>query len=267
MQKLNFWQVDAFTKEAFKGNPAAVVFLEEALCEKLMQKIAMEMNVSETAFVGLRKEKNPYLRWFTPLCEIDLCGHATLSSAHIYFSHINKQAEKVCFDTRSVGPLTVTKEGGYLSMDFPSRPGDSVQLSDVPKFVIDALGGQMPVEARKARDLMLIYKNEDEILKMKPDFNALCKYPHKVIVTAPSKDKQHDCISRFFAPTVGVDEDPVTGSAHCTIAPYWASRLDKERVFAYQASKRGGELTIRVMNERLAIAGYAVTVLEGKLQF
>ena len=263
---MKFWQVDSFTDKPFKGNPAAVIILENQLSDALMQNIAIEMNLSETAFVLIRKNQDPILRWFTPMFEIDLCGHATLASAHIYLREIHPELSEVTFDTKSVGPLKVVKkETGDYVMDFPSRPGEKIEISAVPQFVLDALTKAKPSEAYQSRDLMLVYDDEKTIHEISPDYNALMQYKNFIIVTAKSSGK-YDFISRFFCADDGIAEDPVTGSAHCTSAPYWAKKLGKPHLFAYQASKRGGELTLDVTKDRVYITGHAVTVINGEMK-
>ncbi len=266
MSDLKFWQVDAFTNQPFKGNPAAVFILREELDDELMQSIAIEMNLSETAFILIRKDQNPLLRWFTPMFEIDLCGHATLASAHIYMSELFLDLNEVTFDTKFVGPLKVEKIGQAYRMDFPSRLGDRLEVDDVPNFVLDALTTKSkPSTVYKSRDLMLVYDDEKIIYDIDPDFNALMKYKNFIIVTAKSSDSEYDFVSRFFCADDGIAEDPVTGSAHCTLAPYWSDRLDKNKMKAFQASQRGGELILNVTKDRVFITGDAVTVVHGKL--
>ncbi|MCB9979594.1 MAG: PhzF family phenazine biosynthesis protein [Rhodospirillales bacterium] len=261
---MKFWQVDAFTKEPFKGNPAAVFVLEDALTDSLMQNIAIEMNLSETAFILLRKGQTPLLRWFTPTFEIDLCGHATLASAHTYLSEVFPGTDRVTFSTRWVGDLTVERIGDAYRMDFPVREGKKLGIEEVPDFVLEGLSEDRPVEAYKARDLMLVYENVDAVRKMQPDFNKLAAYKDFIIVTASNGDK-YDFISRFFCADDGIAEDPVTGSAHCTLAPYWAGRLGKKAMTAYQASQRGGILKLDLKDDRLFITGDAVTVFSGEM--
>ena len=263
---MKFWQVDAFTKEPFKGNPAAVFVLKEELSDELMQNIAIEMNLSETAYILLREGRNPLLRWFTSVFEIDLCGHATLASAHIYLTEVFPDLKSVTFDTKWVGELTVTKNNGAYTMDFPVRAGEPVDVSDIPDCVIKGLGGKTPVAAYKARDLMMVYEQDKDVISINPDFNALKDYDDPIIVTAPDNTLQHDFISRFFIAGDAMPEDPVTGSAHCTLAPYWSERLGKAEMLAYQASKRGGELKLEIKGDRLLITGDAVTVFEGEMR-
>jgi PhzF family phenazine biosynthesis protein len=264
--KMRFWQVDAFTKEPFKGNPAAVFVLQEPLTDAVMQNIALEKNLSETAFVLERKGQNPLLRWFMPIGEIDLCGHATLASAHIYLTEIHPNLNEVAFDTKVAGPLRVTRQDSTYTMDFPARHGEAVDVKSVPAFVLDALTKARPVEARQARDLMLVYEDENTIRTLQPDLNALTKFDKFIIVTAKSA-APYDFISRFFCAADGVPEDPVTGSAHCTSAPYWAKKLGKNKLKAFQTSQRGGELLLEVTPDRVYITGHAVTVFEGKTRY
>tara|TARA_B100000029_G_C17608870_1_gene968545 strand:- start:1696 stop:2499 length:804 start_codon:yes stop_codon:yes gene_type:complete len=263
MKEFRFWQVDAFTKEKFKGNPAAVLILEKELDDQLMQNIAVEMNLSETAYVLLRPGQNPYLRWFTPMSEIDLCGHATLASAQIYFNEIDQASNEITFDTKFAGPLRVKKNNSFLTMNFPSRPGDETALETIPDFVLNSLSSIKPIYARKSRDLMLVYKDEKTILNMKPNFNNLIKYKDFIIVTAESKNEKYDFISRFFCAGDGIAEDPVTGSAHSTLTPYWSNKLNKTKLVAYQASKRGGELNLEYHGDRIDISGQAITIING----
>ncbi len=263
---LKFWQVDAFASVPFKGNPAAVLVLDDPLGEDLMQNITIEMNLAETAFILRRAGQNPLLRWFTSQGEIDLCGHATLASAHIYLSEVAPAQTDVTFDTKFVGPLHVSKNENGYTMNFPSRPGEAVAIGDVPDFVMDALTPARPVEARKARDLMLVYDREVDVRGIEPDFSALRKYPHPVIATARSDRSEFDFISRFFHAGDAVPEDPVTGSAHCTSAPYWGGKLGKTEMRAWQASPRGGALHLELLGERVNISGPAVTVIEGVIR-
>lgn len=267
MKNMKFWQVDSFAQEPFKGNPAAVFVLNEELDDQLMQNIAVEMNLSETAFILLRDGQNPLLRWFTPMFEIDLCGHATLASAHIYMTEIYPDLKEVTFDTKFVGALRVEKKQSQYTMDFPSRLGERVDIRDIPTSVLSGLGiDSKPIDACKARDLMLVYEDEQTVRDINPDFNMLAKYDDFIIVTAPSSDRKYDFISRFFCADDGISEDPVTGSAHCTLTPYWSQKLGKEKLRAYQASKRGGELDLEISGDRVFISGSALTVIEGNMR-
>lgn len=266
MKKLKFWQVDSFTNKPFGGNPAAVIIHDFVLDDALMHSIAIEMNLSETAFVFLQENKNPFLRWYTPMSEVDLCGHATLAAAHIYLNNLYPDLDEVIFDTKFVGQVKVTKNVTSLTINFPSRPGDEVLLDSIEPFVLESLSNTKPIYARKARDLMLVYESERTIYDMKPNFHALLDYEPFIIVTAKSENPKYDFISRFFCASDGISEDPVTGSAHCTLAPYWSNVLVKNKMRAYQASKRGGELDLELSKDRLYITGQAIVVIEGSLQ-
>lgn len=270
---MKFWQVDAFTHTPFKGNPAAVFVLDAPLDDTLMLNIAKEMNLSETAFILRRAGENPLLRWFTPVEEIDLCGHATLASAHIYMSEIDPDCTSITFDTVYAGALTVIKNQDTYTMDFPARAGEAVALDDIPDFILDALSDTRPIAAYKSRDLMLVYDDEATIRDMQPDYGQLKKHKDFIIVTSPKimvtgqgdTDTDYDFVSRFFCADDGIDEDPVTGSAHCTLAPYWAQRLGKNTLQAYQASARGGALGLDVTTDRIHITGPAITVIHGQM--
>ena len=266
MKELKFWQVDAFTDEPFRGNPAAIFILDKIIQDELMLKIAKEMNLSETAFLLLRPDSNPYLRWFTPMFEIDLCGHATLATAHVCFTELKSFNSEIIFDTKYAGPLKVLNNKNNLTMDFPSRPGKIARFDDIPNFVYRALSDTNPVFVKKARDLMLVYEDENTVLNMKPDFNSLLNYDGFIITTAKSQNPNYDFISRFFCATDGILEDPVTGSAHSTLTPYWSELLNKKNLRAYQASERGGFLDLKMNDNRVDISGNAVTIFEGKMK-
>ena len=256
---LTIYQVDAFTKEAFKGNPAAVCPLDEWLDAELMQRIALENNLSETAFF-VKKDDIYEIRWFTPTFEIDLCGHATLASAFVIFEILKAEDARVEFHSHKSGALSVEKKGDRLVLDFPSRPVSPVEI---PDGLIEAIGKQ-PKEVFKARDYFLVYETEQEIADLKPDFSALLKIDtHAVIVTA--KGDSADFVSRFFAPEVGINEDPVTGSAHCNLIPYWAEKLSKTELFARQISARGGELFCELNGNRVKIGGNAALYMKGEI--
>jgi PhzF family phenazine biosynthesis protein len=266
MTNLKFWLVDAFTDQPFKGNPAAVYILEDEISDTLMQKIAVEMNQSETAFVLLRSGQNPLLRWFTPTFEIDLCGHATLASAHVVMTEVDSGLLEMTFDSRFAGPLRVQKQATRYTLDFPSRAGEPTTIESLPQSVLNAISTHQPREAFKSRDLMLVYDNEEIIRDMRPDWGVLEKFDDYLIVTAPSTDPRYDFVSRFFCAGDGIVEDPVTGSAHCTLAPYWAAKLKKQDLRAYQASVRGGELFVKLRGERVLISGDAITIAAGALK-
>ena len=257
--KLDIYQVDAFTNEVFGGNPAAICPLDEWLDAELMQKIALENNLSETAFF-VKKDNIYEIRWFTPTFEIDLCGHATLASAFVIFNVLELEESLVKFHSHKSGALEVEKNGDRLILDFPSRP---VSVADAPEGLIEAFGKQ-PKEIFKARDYFLVYENEQEVADIRPDFTELLKIDaHGFIVTA--KGDSADFVSRFFAPEVGVFEDPVTGSAHCNLIPFWSERLGKTEMFARQISARGGELFCELKGDRVKIGGSAVLYLKGEI--
>lgn len=255
------YQADAFTDQLFGGNPAAICPLTEWLPEELMQSIAKENNLAETAFFV--KTDNGYkLRWFTPEYEIDLCGHATLASAHILFSELGYAGNEVHFETMKAGILHVTKDGDKYTMDFPSRPPIHIEP---PIGLPGALSEKDPVEVLRSRDYILVYESEDDVAEITPDFFALSKMDTLgVIVTAPGKEV--DFVSRFFAPGAGIPEDPVTGSAHCNLIPYWAKRLGKNKLHAYQISARKGELWCELKGDRVLMSGKAVTYLKGEIK-
>lgn len=254
------FQVDAFTAEAFKGNPAGVCLLEKQMDERLMQQIAMEMNLSETAFVF--KIKDGYkLRWFTPHVEEELCGHATLATAHILYEEgLLQLDEEARFHTRS-GLLTVSKKGDHLEMNFPAEPESPV---DAPPILIRAIGEQPVYTGKNRLDYLFQFASEKQIQEIKPDMNLLREIPVRgVIVTAKAETSAYDFVSRFFAPYDGIDEDPVTGSAHCCLGPFWQKQLGKTDFVAYQASARGGIMQVGVRNDRVLLSGQAVTVIRG----
>ena len=261
--KLEIFQVDAFTKNIFGGNPAAVCPLDAWLSDETMQQIAAENNLAETAFFV--KNGDGYdLRWFTPTVEMDLCGHATLASAYVLCELLGEKSDMLKFQTQS-GELTVEKNDDLLVLDFPSRPAVACRA---PDGLIEAIG-KTPREVLKSRDYMMVYESEDDVRAVSPDFAAMLKISalkipaHGVIVTAPGKDC--DFVSRFFAPEVGVFEDPVTGSSHCTLIPYWAEKLEKNNLFARQVSARGGELFCELIGDRVKIGGNAVLYLKGEI--
>ncbi len=259
--KIKMFQVDAFASEPFGGNPAAVCILNDWLPDRMMLQIAEENNLSETAF-AVPSGDGYGIRWFTPVVEVELCGHATLATAHVLFEHVSYPGDRLRFYTREMGILEVRRSGGFLVLDFPA---DSVEAIVVPEETSRALG-KKPVEAFRGRtDDMLVYNNQEEIEAMEPDFNLLAGNGSRgVIVTAPGRET--DFVSRFFAPGVGIDEDPVTGSAHTTLTPYWSRRLNKKRLTARQLSRRGGELVCEDHGERIYIRGKAVTYLEGEIR-
>jgi PhzF family phenazine biosynthesis protein len=253
------YHVDAFTNRVFHGNPAGVCPLDRWLDDAAMQAIAAENNLSETAFF-VRRGSDYDLRWFTPVTEVDLCGHATLASAHVLFTRLDRAATSVTFHTKS-GPLVVTRDGDRLVMDFPSRPPAPCP---VPAGLVDGLGAT-PRETLQARDVLAVFDDEDAIRRLTPNIAALEHVDtFGIIVTARGRDV--DFVSRFFAPRKGVPEDPVTGSAHCTLVPFWAGRLGRTRLTARQLSTRGGEIACELAGDRVRLAGHAVTFMEGSLE-
>ena len=256
---MKYFVVDAFTDQLFKGNQAGVCLPDKWLCDELMQKIAFENNLSETAFVV--KNKTHYdLRWFTPTVEVDLCGHATLASAFVVFNFLERDATDVRFETKS-GPLVVKKAGGMLEMDFPSRKPAPVPLTAQMCKAI----GATALEAHLSRDLVLLLKDERQVRELAPHFDLIKQLDcFAVVVTA--KGDEVDFVSRFFTPAAGVPEDPVTGSAHSTLIPFWAGRLGKNKMVARQLSQRGGTLFCENMDERrVKIAGCAVLYMQGEI--
>ena len=255
-------QVDAFTERAFAGNPAAVCVLAGPAPEAWMRDVAREMNLSETAFVH-REGDGWRLRWFTPQVEVDLCGHATLAAAHVLWETgaLAPEAE-ARFHTRS-GGLGAARRGAWIELDFPAKP---VEPAAPPPDLVRALGVEPAFVGRSQFDFLVEVGDEGVVRAAAPDFGRLRRVPVRgVIVTSRAASSDFDFVSRFFAPAVGVDEDPVTGSAHCALAPYWAAKLGKRDLVAFQASARGGVLRLRHEGERVRIAGQAVTVLRGDL--
>lgn len=256
--QIPMYQVDAFTDRVFGGNPAAVCILEHWLADHVLQAIAAENNLSETAFL-VEREGGYGLRWFTPKAEIDLAGHPTLAAAKVVFDLLRPEWTQVRFQSPS-GLLTVRREGRMLSMDFPARPG---RPCVPPPALLVGLGAR-PREVLLARDHMAVFETEEEVRAIEPDLAALLKLDSMgVIVTAPGRER--DFVSRFFAPKVGIVEDPVTGSAHCTLVPYWSRRLGRQELTARQVSERVGELWCRDQGDRVILAGQAVLYLEGRI--
>ena len=257
------FQVDAFTSKVFGGNPAAVVPLQQWLPDVTLQAIAMENNLPETAYflpAAAGESVDFHLRWFTPEVEMDLCGHATVAAAHVLMRHLGYDKKSVRFGSQS-GPLAVARDGDRLVLDFPSRPPEP---REVTPAIAEALGAR-PKELHLARDWLAVYESAEEVRALRPDFAKVTALgAFAVIVTAPG-DKS-DFVSRFFAPSAGVPEDPVTGSAHCTLIPYWSRRLGKKSLHALQVSKRGGELFCEDAGDRVKIGGHAVTYLEGTIR-
>jgi predicted PhzF superfamily epimerase YddE/YHI9 len=258
MTEIPIYQIDAFASRPFAGNPAAVCPLDEWLDDRLLQQIAAENNLSETAFCV--PEGNDFrLRWFTPEAEVELCGHATLATAFVLLTrHGARSRKQVTFHTRS-GALEVTREDELLVMDFPARKPD---FAPAPPGLFDAMG-RRPRHALKANYWLLVYDSEDEVRALKPDMEGLKRVGSPVIASAPGQEV--DFVSRFFAPTVGVPEDPVTGSAHCILTPYWSQRLMKKKLRARQISRRGGEVHCEMAGDRVKLAGRCAFFMQGTI--
>jgi PhzF family phenazine biosynthesis protein len=259
---LTIIQVDAFTNRPFAGNPAAVCVLPEPREEEWMQAVAREMNLSETAFLD-RQADGFNLRWFTPTVEIALCGHATLASAHVLWEmgHL-PPGDDARFHTRS-GLLTATRKGDWIELDFPATPA---KPAAPPDGLMQALGVEPKFVGKNTFDYLVEVESEEVLRDIRPDFAGLKSLGVRgVIVTSPASSPEYDFVSRFFAPGSGVDEDPVTGSAHCCLSPFWSDRLGKKELMAYQASARGGIVRVRHNGDRVHLGGQAVTVLRGEL--
>lgn len=258
---LRIFQVDAFTDRAFAGNPAAVCILEEPRDEAWMQNLAQEMNLSETAF--LRKQEDGFgLRWFTPTVEVALCGHATLASAHILWeTGILASKEQARFHTLS-GLLTAERKGDWIELNFPATPE---QPATAPPRLIEALGVTPKYIGKSKFDYLVEVDKEETVRNLGPDFGVLREMQVRgVMVTSQATSPGYDFVSRFFAPGSGIDEDPVTGSAHCCLGPFWSRQLGKTELIGYQASKRGGTVRVRVIGDRVHLSGQAVTVFCGE---
>lgn len=258
---LDVYQVDAFATTAFTGNPAAVCVLQRWLPDFVMQAIAGEMNLSETAFV-VKKGEEYRIRWFTPTTEVRLCGHATLASAHVLYQHLQIPKQPLRF--RSLSGLLVASPGDddTICLDFPAA---SPQPTDLSAEIFDALGGD-PLEALAADDLIVVYSDATEIDILSPDIAKMAALPYRgVCVTAPGNGNGYDFVCRFFAPACGIDEDPVTGSAYTELAPYYHRRLGKTQFSARQVSKRGGDVGVEVQGDRVLLSGSAVTVMKGSM--
>jgi PhzF family phenazine biosynthesis protein len=261
-ETIPIYQVDAFTDRPFAGNPAAVCLYETWLPDDVLQRIAAENNLSETAFLVPHLETEEWeLRWMTPRCEVDLCGHATLAAAWVLLEEVQPERDAVVFHTRS-GALIVRRAGDGLEMDFPARPPEAAP--QVPRALAEGLAAA-PAEVHLggAHNFLCVFPSEADVAALAPDFRRLVEARRSVIATAPGGDV--DFVSRYFAPLVGIDEDPVTGSAHCTLAPYWAERLGRRTLSARQISARGGDLEVEVRGKRVLLRGRAVIVLRGEL--
>ena len=258
--KLNIFQVDAFASSLYKGNPAAVVPLTEWLSDNTMQQIAAENNLSETGFF-IPEDDHFHIRWFTPKAEVNLCGHATLATAHVLFTELNFQDTELNFNSKS-GILKVTKKEDKLQLDFPA---DHVQPIELNPVFADALGVKATAAFKGRTDYLLLFESQEMILNIKPNFHLLKQTEARGIIVT-SAGKEVDFVSRFFAPRVGVDEDPVTGSAHTSLVPFWAARLNKTELTALQLSERGGQLWCTLAGDRVLIAGKAITYLRGEIE-
>ncbi len=259
MMSLPIFQVDAFANAQFEGNPAAVVPLEDWLPDAMLQAIAAENNLSETAFF-LADDAGYSLRWFTPTAEVDLCGHATLAAAHVLFEHLGFSDHEIHFSTRSGGLMVSRAETG-MSMDFPAIASDPM---GIPERLVQGLG-RAPLAVRSAPDLLAVFESEDDVLALQPDFARLAQLDCRgVIATAPGR--KHDFVSRCFYPRVGVNEDPVTGSAHCKMTPYWAAELGRNDLTARQLSRRGGTVKCLLQGDRVILTGQAITYLTGRIR-
>ena len=257
--RLPIFQVDAFTNRVFGGNPAAVVIMNDWLPDEVLQSIARENNLSETAFVIPRDDWFD-LRWFTPTVEVDLCGHATLASAWVLFENGFWPDEEIAFETQS-GRLTVRRQGEWLAMNFPSRPPRPTD----PDAAVAAALGAAPAELHESRDLLAVFGEQAEVEALRPDIGAIARLEaYAIIATAPGDSC--DFVSRFFAPRAGVPEDPVTGSAHCTLVPYWSARLGKAKLRALQVSERSGELICELRGDRVMLSGQVAGYLRGEIR-
>lgn len=260
---MDFYQVDAFTDRPFAGNPAAVVFLESFPSNEWLQHVAAEMNLAETAFLVPTANAVYDLRWFTPVAEVDLCGHATLASAHVLWESGRIQpGRRVGFDTRS-GRLSAQQDDDELVLDFPAENPEEL---DDDMGLPDALGAEPVYIAGNRLDVLVELENEAAVRSLEPDLHALEQLGFRgIIVTARAEDQPYDFVSRYFAPRFGIPEDPVTGSAHCCLAPYWMDKLGKTSMVGYQASARGGTVGVEITNDRVLLKGKAITILSGHL--
>jgi PhzF family phenazine biosynthesis protein len=266
--KLTIYQVDAFAKNVFKGNPAAVIPLEDWIDEKLMQQIAMENNLSETVFFvknsstpGGREEAGYHIRWFTPEYEIDLCGHATLASAYIIKTFLDPPIQEISFSTQKAGTLKASAKEGLYTLDFPSRMPEPCA---VPEKLLASVGATAAVEVLRSRDYFIVLPNEEAVRNAEPDY-AIMKDLDTIGVIITAKGHEADVVSRCFYPGAGIPEDPVTGSAHCNIVPYWSEKLGKTKLFCQQLSPRGGDLQCELAGDRVLMSGKCVLFLQGEI--
>ncbi len=257
---LKIYQIDAFAENVFSGNPAAVCPLKEWLSDEIMQNIAMENNLAETAFY-VRNDNYYEIRWFTPTCEVDLCGHATLASAFVLFDHENHSEVIINFYSHRSGKLSVTKNGGLLTLNFPT---DEINAVDLSKEIKDCFDIKPKLAFKGKTDYLLIFQNEDEIKDLIPDYDSIAKLNARGVIVS-AKGNNVDFVSRFFGPKVGINEDPVTGSAHTTLTPFWASQYGKNVFTAIQLSKRKGFLQCELIGDRVEISGKCKLYLKGEL--
>jgi PhzF family phenazine biosynthesis protein len=260
--KLTMYQVDAFASALFKGNPAAIVSLEKWLPDELMQKIGMENNLAETAFFVKAKEPFSFdIRWFTPESEINLCGHATLGSAYVLYHYLGYNSPGITFNSKS-GPLFIKKKDQMIFLDFPSWNPERVE--DFPPDLLPSLGKVENTGVYKNRDYIVELNTEEDVVKCTPDFSRMKNVRENVIITAPGKEV--DFVSRFFAPSLGIDEDPVTGSAHSQLIPFWSYKLGRKKLSARQLSKRGGDLVCEQKDNRVMMGGTCAFYMKGELE-
>ena len=257
---MKIYQIDAFTKNVFSGNPAAVCPLEEWISDEIMQKIAAENNLAETAFY-VKKDDEYEIRWFTPTVEVDLCGHATLASAFVLFNYENHNDNRITFFSPRSGNLTVTKDGELLSLNFPTDTLEPIILNNE---ILDSFDIKPQLAFKGKTDYMLVFNTEEEILNLKPNFDKISKLKVRGVI-ATAKGNNSDFVSRFFGPQSGVNEDPVTGSAHTTLIPYWSKELHKTKLTAIQLSERKGFLDCELLGDRVRISGHAKCYLIGNL--
>jgi len=259
--KVKLYQIDAFTDKVFSGNPAAVCILDKWIDDKTMQNISAENNLAETAFV-VKKNNDFEIRWFTPSVEVDLCGHATLSAAYVLYKYYDYKSDKINFYSKASGILSVIKNKNSLTLNFPT---DTYEEVKIPQSLIDAFGIK-PIEAYKGKtDYLVIFDNQNQIENLNPDFSLIATVGGRGVIVS-AKGTETDFVSRFFAPQSGINEDPVTGSAHTTLTPFWAKKLNKNVLSAKQLSKRQGYLKCKHLGNRVEITGKAVTYLIGEIQ-
>lgn len=259
--KLLLYHVDAFASEVFRGNPAAVIPLDKWLDAALMQKIAAENNLSETVFFAKNEQGGYHIRWFTPGLEIDLCGHATLASAFVIKKYIDPSVETIYFTTQQVGTLKALCKDGMYTLDFPAR---MPQRCDLPAILYESLGINGAIEVLKSRDYFVVLPDEEAVKALNPDLSLVSQLD-SIGVTVTAKGKTADVVSRFFAPNAGIPEDPVTGSAHCNVVPYWCEKLGTNKLFAKQLSPRGGDLWCELAGDRVLMSGHCAEFLKGEI--